>query len=204
MNSTGLPPVHDLLGLTTTTTEVVSVNKPIFPLNLTLWSAITSSWRGNYTKQGSPVIDSYAEDMEDSFTTDRGPVGESLPDLNYNPYEGSHGSNDNLGGGYHLDESRGSPVGFAQMVVPASVGSIFQQSAPHHHAPFNISFMNHESIGLLVFDNSTTGTTYGNLTTLTTGGEGVRDPMSTLGVVVMSVLLGLMILTTVIGKLSVI
>lgn len=184
MNSSELPSIHDLLGITTTTTEVSNVNKPVFPLNLTFWNNMP--WKSNYSHASSSSV------LPDLFGDDSVSGRQGSRDYHH----GRHSSRldpssvQSMG---HVHFVSGSSDGIAQMVIPASIGTVV-----HHVTPsitMNFSLVNQES-NLLLDENGY----FGN----GTGGLNDTDfnaaSLSTAGTIVTSVILGIMILTTVIGE----
>lgn len=183
MNSSDLPSAHDLLGITTTTTEVSYVNKPIFPLNITAWNVLNMPWRINFTGQ----------DEDETFTST------SSRQIGYDS-RSSHDYSSGYDVGNWADENRrgtaafayGASEGVAQMVLPTSLGTMVQD--PSFGSMLNSSLLNNDHSWVL-YDNRSdvNGTDLGNV------GEH-RAGMSTAGMIITSVILGIMILTTVIGE----
>ncbi|KAF2366529.1 G protein-coupled receptor rhodopsin-like [Trinorchestia longiramus] len=190
MNSSDLPSAHVLLGLTTTTTEVSNVNKPIFPLNLTLWGSVNMPWRSNSSTGG----------REDSGSSSR--QSSSYNEARSRSHYSSSPAYDQI---HSLDDARRGSVfshdsveGVAQMVIPASLGTMTQE-ASFVSTTFNSSLLNDDHYWVL-FDNKSVS----NSSDLEGSGDEASNAMSTAGMVVTSVILGVMILTTVIGNVFVI
>lgn len=190
INSSELPSVHDLLGLTTTTTQVSYVNKPIFPLNLSFWSSNIMTWRVN-TSTNKDYEDPSTENDDGSLSY----MNENIHSSNRHNMESSSSSRfgNSFGG---IAFSADKPHDVAQMVIPASVETIMQQYPTIFFPPYNISSSHQDSNWYP--ENFSSGSTLH----VENGTElGFGSPqMTTAGTVITSVVLGTMILTTVIGE----
>ncbi|XP_018025412.1 5-hydroxytryptamine receptor 2A [Hyalella azteca] len=184
MNSSDLPSAHILLGLSTTTTEASNANKPIFPLNLTLWSSVNMPWRSNVSHTDMEPMSSSSSRQTSSY---------------YDPRSRPHFSPSS---GYELEGRKGPMLphgaaeGIAQMVIPASIGTLTHDVS--FVSTFNSSLINNDQYWTL-FDNKSN-----NDTDIDGSYDGATAAMSTAGMIATSVVLGVMILTTVIGNVFVI
>ena len=197
MNSTGLPPIHDLLGITTTTTEVSVGNKPSFPLNLTFWSQFNFPWKFNNNSISSTGSNNYEVDDTNSpknsdeslqSTGDDVYLSGSLPSSGFNPAVNAETMHYTAKGIYE---------DMAQMVVPASAGPMFRHSTV-------TSFVGNISIIPVNLDVpwylSGNSSLIGGETNTTDEEFSSPAAMSTVWMIITSVILGIMILTTVIGE----
>lgn len=196
INASELPSVHDLLGLTTTTTQVSNVNKPIFPLNLTFWSA-NMPWKMNISSNLEEFSESDVPGNGNDDDDDQTALLDSHPSPN-GYYSGSSATGTGYGFsvpsvGRMLHTPAAHDV--AQMVVPAGIGTYFQHTTPSF-ASLNISFVNQDSTWF-VEDNILLSTERTSENATDSNMNGVA--MSTAGMIATSVILGIMILTTVIG-----